>query len=168
MDAPQASLNSHSASFLNEVHEPGYVLTYYPGGADPSAASSIEIQPGDELSNVDFRLNKQRLFRIRGRIVDTRTGKPPGMINISILARDPLGASRLETVPERYDPRNGTFELHDVPPGPYWLQAQALPESQSITQFSLADLFTNFAPAPAELSYWMRTSIRAPFGISRT
>ena len=142
----------HSASFLNEVHEPGYVLTYYPGGADPSAASSIEIQPGDELSNVDFRLNKQRLFRIRGRIVDTRTGKPPGMINISILARDPLGASRLETVPERYDPRNGTFELHDVPPGPYWLQAQALPESQSITQFSLADFFTNFAQAPIEVS----------------
>jgi len=74
------------------------------------------------------------------------------MINISVHARDPLGANRRETVPDRYDMRTGTFELQDVPPGSYWLEAQALPESQSITQFSIADLFTNFAQVPIELS----------------
>src|SRR5438094_5802299 len=38
----------------NEILEPGYVLTWYPGAADESSAVPIELQPGAELSTVDF------------------------------------------------------------------------------------------------------------------
>lgn len=119
---------------------------------EPSGAASVEIEPGIELTNVDFRLNKQQLFRIRGRVFDTRTGKVPRMINLSLQPRTGFGASFHENVSERYDPRSGAFELRDVPAGSYWLQAQALPEPQSIAQFSIADFIANFAQTAVEVS----------------
>ena len=59
----------------NEVTEPGYPLTYYPGTTDPSTAASIEVQAGTDLTAIDFSLRKQKLFQVRGRILDAVTGK---------------------------------------------------------------------------------------------
>jgi len=86
--APLASPDP-SMMAVNQVDEPGLVLTYYPGSSDPSGASSIEIEPGSETGPIDFRLMPQPLFRIRGRVLDARTGHSSQPVQLEIESRNP-------------------------------------------------------------------------------
>jgi len=57
--------------------QPVYKRTFYPSVADPAKATVIEIAEGREASNVDITLPRPvTTFRVSGRIVDARTGKP--------------------------------------------------------------------------------------------
>ncbi|HEY2383579.1 MAG TPA: carboxypeptidase-like regulatory domain-containing protein [Terriglobia bacterium] len=109
----------------NEVIDPGYVLTYYPGTADPSAAMSIEIAPGGELSAIDFTLAQQRLFKIRGRVMDSRTGQIPRNVTMFVAPREnPMlfGDNTFDL--SSYNTTNGTFEVKNLTPGQYWVSAR--------------------------------------------
>jgi sarcosine oxidase gamma subunit len=112
----------------NEVTDPGYVVTYYPGTVDPSTAAAIEVQPGVEISAIDFTLTQQQLFRIRGRVFDPKIGQFPRNASILVLPRDPaasgVGPSMLLGI-NSYNSNNGTFEVRDVAPGSYWVRADA-------------------------------------------
>jgi hypothetical protein len=108
---------------FNEVIEPGYVLTYYPGTRDPSMAEVIEVQPGAELSPIDFKLNRQPFFRVRGRVFDVQTGQFPRNANVFLSAKLPTGRSFSFTNRGNYNTADGTFEIRDVPPGSYWVHA---------------------------------------------
>src|SRR5438093_10674790 len=116
----------------NEVIEPGYVLTWYPGTADESSAAPIELQPGAELSTVDFRLTRQPLFRIRGRVFDARTGQAPRNPNVSASPRNQPGGFVIGPASMNYNSANGTFEIRDVAPGSYWVRAQIFPDPGSV------------------------------------
>ncbi len=50
------------------VPEEGYGTLIYPGVADASQTSAHEVKPGEEWAGADFRLHKQPIFHIRGRI----------------------------------------------------------------------------------------------------
>src|SRR5262249_34976378 len=106
----------------NEVNEPGYVTTWYPGTTDESSTVPIEIQAGAELSAIDFRLTQQPLFRIRGRVIDNGTGQPPRNANVTVNPRNPGGGFGI-VASMNYNAANGTFEIRDVPPGSYWVRA---------------------------------------------
>jgi hypothetical protein len=108
----------------NAIIEPGYVLTYYPGTTDPSTAEAIEVQPGAELSTIDFTLNQQPLFRVRGRVFDSRTGQFPPNANVAVFGRSPEQFS-FSAGPRNNSAADGTFEIRDVPPGSYWVRAVA-------------------------------------------
>src|SRR5262249_50776672 len=114
----------------NVVTEPGYARTYYPGSADMSGASAIDLQDGAELRTIDFTLVRQKQFRVGGRVVDAQAGKPNELINVEIRSRDPR-AYLAYGGNARYNPTDGTFELKDVPPGSYWVSAMQL-EASSI------------------------------------
>jgi hypothetical protein len=122
----------------NQVIEPGYVLTYYPGTIDPSRAEIIEVQPGAELSAVDFGLEQKPLFHVRGRIFDTRTGQFPQNASVSINPRTPTGGFTFGTNPANYNAANGTFEIRDVPPGSYWVRAIAVALRTGLTPTDMA------------------------------
>ena len=122
----------------NEVVEPGYVLTYYPGTSDPSTAEAIEVQPGAELSTIDFTLTQQPLFRVRGRVFDARTGQFPRNASVSLNPRTPTGGFNFATNPVNYNPVNGTFELRDVPSGSYWVRAIAVDPRAGFTPADMA------------------------------
>src|SRR5262249_24891192 len=47
----------------NEVTDPGFSLTYYPGTPDIAQATSVDLQPGTEI-RVDFNLMRSPRFRI--------------------------------------------------------------------------------------------------------
>src|SRR6202043_3283986 len=57
--------------------EEGYVTTYFPNAIDAAAAAPIEIAAGAELRGIEIRLRKARVFRIRGKVVNTLTGAVP-------------------------------------------------------------------------------------------
>ena len=107
----------------NEVVEPGYVPTWYPGTTDESSTAAIELQAGAELRTVDFTLTQQPLFRIRGRVFDARTRQAARNANVSVNPMKPTGGFGITPSSVNYNSANGTFEIRDVPPGSYWVRA---------------------------------------------
>ncbi|MGH9629515.1 MAG: carboxypeptidase regulatory-like domain-containing protein [Bryobacteraceae bacterium] len=102
--------------------EAEYVTTYYPGSTEPTAASAIDVQAGQELSGIDIRMQKSRVYRIRGKV----TGGPG----------QSLRNLRLMVFPREREPgffgmggsaglikEDGSFEMGGVQPGSYYVAA---------------------------------------------
>jgi hypothetical protein len=98
---------------------------YYPGTTDPLRAITIDVDPGGEVSGIDMVLPDQQVFRVRGRLVDTSTGVPPRTASITLVPRDPSFSGLSGGIPPNYNGSTGTFDMRNVPPGAYWLRAQA-------------------------------------------
>ena len=102
-----------------------YPRTFYPAAADVASAVPIEVQPAVELSGLDFRLNEQPTYRVRGRVVDPTSGStPPRTVSISIMPRDSVLNTGISSSFSPYNPGDGTFELRDVPFGSYVIRGQ--------------------------------------------
>jgi hypothetical protein len=101
-----------------------YALTYYPGALDLKDAAPIEVQAGVELSAIDFTVPVQQLRKVRGRIIDSRTGQKPAAANLSIASRSLTGGGFTMGQNQAYNPADGTFEIRDVAPGTYVITGQ--------------------------------------------
>jgi len=135
-----------SGNSPNEIGE-NYEAAYYPGVTDVSQASIVEVRPGDQVSAIDVTVGRQRMHRIRGRVIDARTGRFPSTPNISISYLSPTGlnATLYPDVSESYDSTTGVFELRDISPGSYVLGA-AVPEKPSDPEAGLDLEATVLAP----------------------
>jgi hypothetical protein len=112
----------------NEVQARPYPTTYYPSTRDPSEASAVDIQPAAELSAIDFVLPQLQLYRIRGKVIDAATGRPPLNVEVTIVPRQPFGPFNTSNANDNYNPDAGTIELRDVAPGSYWISAATSPD----------------------------------------
>jgi hypothetical protein len=102
-----------------------YPRTFYPAASDVASAVPIEVQPAAELSGLDFRLNEQPTYRVRGRVVDPTSGLiPPRNVSISIMPRDSVLNAGIFYSGSPYNPADGTFELRDIPSGSYLVRGQ--------------------------------------------
>jgi 5-hydroxyisourate hydrolase-like protein (transthyretin family) len=124
----------------NEVAASGFALTFFPGTQDVSRAASIDLQPGVE-SRADFTLARGERFRIRGSVVDPQTNRPPANASVSLSPRNAIGGggSFWDSLPglgglqgNRYNSATGEFEVRDVTPGSYWLQASFGPQGNGL------------------------------------
>jgi hypothetical protein len=52
----------------------GYVPTYYSGVMDPASAAPITVAAGQQLSGIDIRLQKARVFQVSGKIQGAPSG----------------------------------------------------------------------------------------------
>jgi hypothetical protein len=116
----------------NGVQE-SYALTYYPGAADLKDAASLEVQAGVELSAIDFTVPVQQLHKVRGRVIDSRTGQRPAAASLSIASRTLTGGGFSMGANQAYNPADGTFEIRDVAPGSYVVTAQIQDPNQTLT-----------------------------------
>jgi hypothetical protein len=105
-------------SINNDVLD-NFSYGFCPQGTDIENASAIDVKPGSEISGCDFRLGPQSFYRIYGKLVDSRTGQPPGQGSVSIASRSPIGARGFGGGRVYYDPTTGSFEATDVLPGTY-------------------------------------------------
>ena len=132
----------------NLVAAQPYPTTYYPGTLDPSKASILDVQPGAELSGIDFVLAEQDLYRIRGTVTDARTGKPPEGLELSIAPRQGDVSFGFSLRNQTYNPANGTFEFRNVAPGSYWIRANTVlnpdtPITPNAAPRTVAEVFLN-------------------------
>lgn len=110
---------------VNGVVDQAYATTYYVGTTDPGKAVPIDVPPGNEIGGVNFVLSRQRLSRIRGRLVDGALGGNPRRGTVTL-------RSASTTFPlNSYDQATGEFEIRDVPPGSYELMATMLAPNPS-------------------------------------
>src|SRR5258708_25204125 len=96
-----------------------YVTTYYPSALDFSEATQIPLTAGGEVTNVEIRLHKVKVFHISGKIVGS-TGAPVRNIPLALLPKSNAGGlgfgSPLSLT------RDGLFDFFLVTPGSYFLQ----------------------------------------------
>jgi hypothetical protein len=111
-----------------------YAYTYFPGVTEVEKAVVIDIQPGSDWSAIDFTVGSQKLFRVRGRVMDSRTGQPPPQATINIYSTSPVNPY-LSYGSADYDATSGAFERTGLPPGTYRFSAvpQIVPTSPGLT-----------------------------------
>ena len=102
----------------NQVAQP-FAETFYPSAASPESASLLEVGAGAELKDIDFRVKSQQLYRIRGSVVDSRTGLAPAAAEISLSAEN----WGMGPWADHYNRATGTFELRNLWPGNYTVLA---------------------------------------------
>ena len=101
-----------------------YAFNYFPGVADVNQAVMIEVKSAQEVS-FDMTARRQQTYRVRGTLLDSRTGQPPaGNVQVSLFYRLLTGGSGTFGTGRNYDPATGKFELMNVIPGQYAVQAQ--------------------------------------------
>jgi 5-hydroxyisourate hydrolase-like protein (transthyretin family) len=103
-----------------------YAVTYYPGTPDATSASAIDIQPGADVRGIDFFVPILQTYRVRGRVIDPRTGQPPPSANISVVRMTALDSSvEIQGVSgnANYRPADGTFEFQNLGTGTYAISA---------------------------------------------
>lgn len=111
--------NPMQAAIPGETGEMGYVATYYPGVTESSRAQKIPVAAGAELSGFDIRLQKTRVYRIKGQVIDGVTGAPLKNFMVMTVPRDspmffgPMGGFQRQP--------DGSFELRNITPGSYTL-----------------------------------------------
>ncbi len=97
-----------------------YVTTYYASALEISEATPIPLTAGGEVTNVEIRLHKTRVFHIRGKIVDS-TGAMVRMMALALFPKNaganPSFSGRNITIT-----RDGVFDFNNVRPGSYVMQ----------------------------------------------
>jgi hypothetical protein len=111
----------------------GYL--YYPGVSGIDEAGVLVVRSGAELDGVNFTMLPRTLHRIRGRVIDSRTGGAPAGPSITVseantligneatmtdmtLAR--LGAGSI------YDPVGGNLDIRSLAPGTYTISVRTV------------------------------------------
>jgi len=147
--AAARAVASVGAQSVNEVPENRFPPTFFPGTIDVAQASPIDVRPGEELNGIDVSVSRQALYRIRGKVIDPRTGQPPRTASVTIVPRGSAAPPvALFGSASPYNPSDGSFELRDVAPGAYWVRATVTAASAdsiltaNAAGRSLADIFT--------------------------
>lgn len=148
-------------STANRVTQ-SYALTYYPGVAREDAATPLDVQSGADLRGIDLLVNPQQSYRVRGRVVDSRTGQPPPQAFVSIGVQNPDPTAGIMFFGgggglPNYKPADGTFEIQNVSPGVYTVSAN-LPDSPQQRQPDLANM------SPAEQNAYFQAMQAAELG----
>jgi hypothetical protein len=127
----------------SKAAEEAFADTYYPGAPDRARAVPLDLKPGGEIRNVDIRLRKQRVFRVRGRVTGTDSDES---LKLTLQAQ-PGHAFSSST-------NRGYFEFVDVPSGSYWIRVAATQTSFDRSTFSMTSkrqtLFCNYAVEVAD------------------
>jgi hypothetical protein len=98
-----------------------YTTTYHPSATESSAAASVRVAAGVEVTGIDIKLVKTIAFTIRGRLVDPDA--PPGRPGFAQLRpRNNLAGTFMGF--STSSSMDGTFVISGVPPGSYELVAQ--------------------------------------------
>jgi len=166
----QTGANGPSLDLLNQGLSPNansnripekYTLSYYPGVDDANSAAPIDVPSGADLSGLNMSLRVQQAYRVRGNVVDSRTGQPPASANItlSVQTLDPRDFKSVY-ITVNYNAADGTFELKDVSSGSYTISA-TLPNPASQ---NLPPNFSNMSSAEqsALLTVMSSASASAP------
>jgi hypothetical protein len=112
-----------------------YGPVFYPGVSDSSKAAMVDVHSGQESTKVDLVLPRVQLYKIRGHVTESGGGLPTRKVSLGTIPADGkfVTGTTLSVAGPAYDIAgnlisayrpDGTFELTDITPGTYWLNAQ--------------------------------------------
>src|SRR5262249_32920074 len=115
-----------------------YAGTYYPSSGDPATSVPIDVGEGGDVRNIDIRLIKARVFRVRGKLTGVPNGGR-GSIPVNLTPRDG-GPGRTQISTGQVRGPEGVFEIRNVPPGQYLIHAQTQVNGQQFIALSTVDV----------------------------
>lgn len=98
------------------------VATYYPNALDLSSATPIDITPGSDMRGIDIRLQKARVFRVRGKVIGA--GPSNGTFALQLVSQDSMDMIQLLNRMMNIVRPDGSFDFPRVLPGTYTIRAQ--------------------------------------------
>jgi hypothetical protein len=120
--------------------EEAFTETFYPNAVDRASSVPIDLKPGSEFRGLEFRLRKERVFRIRGKIVGADSDEP---LKLTLYFRDRPGSELSAST------RGGSFEFANVPAGSYSIRVDPTQTSFDRRNWTMsskrAKLFCNYA-----------------------
>src|SRR6185503_14000608 len=86
----------------------------------------LDVRPGNEIGGIDVVIGRQQLYRIRGRVMDAGSDRPPQAVTFSTSSRSLTGGgvTMLGGQNQKYSNADGSFELGNMAPGPFVIGAQ--------------------------------------------
>ena len=105
-----------------------YGSQYYPGTDRPESASQLTLQPGQALSQINFRLTAQPAVSVQGKVI-----LPPGAVStqsvsVNITNQD---LSNRMNLGAGANPPDFSFHFGQLPPATYIIAAQATVDGKS-------------------------------------
>ena len=97
--------------------EEAYVGRFYPGVTDPSSAVAVQVPAGGAVRDIEIRMRKARVYRVRGKLAGLPAGATPP--NLILVPKDGPNLNPTSSVV-----RDGAFDVEGVLPGVYILQVQ--------------------------------------------
>jgi Carboxypeptidase regulatory-like domain len=101
---------------------PEMTIAYAPGVFRRNLAKVVQIQGSEQVADVDIKLDPGGLHTVRGRVLAGEDRHVPGMAMVRLREE---GGNVAKFVTTNGD---GTFLIHDVPPGSYTLQVMGPPD----------------------------------------
>jgi hypothetical protein len=118
--SPGQYILSASAGDVSTSELPGYVRTYYPGVAEPSASAFLTVAAGQAHTGADVSLVRQRTVRVSGIVRDAQ-GRPGLVGSLNLIPSQAVSALAAPVGARTSD--GGAFEFPNVPAGQYVIQA---------------------------------------------
>ena len=112
---------TNNPRFLPAKNQIGYAPSYYPGAAMPSEAQAVTVGLSQTTAGVDFALVAAAPSRISGAAFDS-SNRPLGSNGTVALTTTDRSGGLAIAVQTRVNP-DGSFQLMNVAPGEYVLQA---------------------------------------------
>lgn len=124
---PQNMTAAPGTDPLPDKPEMTYAATYYPSTPDASVAAPVDVGEGGEVPQIDIRLVKSRVFRVRGRVIglpEALAGRRGGgMVPVTLTPRQG-GRGGESFLMGQARGAEGEFEIRNVPAGQYLAHAQ--------------------------------------------
>ena len=105
------------------------VTTFYPGALDLAAAAPLDLEAGQNVTGINFRLQRSLVYHVRGKIADV-TGDMSKVRAVLMPRQGPILIMRNDGVIAK----DGTFDLDGVTPGSYSLALLRIDEFQNLGQ----------------------------------
>lgn len=102
-----------------------YVTTCFPNAIDSAYAAMVDVTGGAEVRGIEIRMQRSRVFHIRGQVVDTAKGRPAS----TTLQLTPVTHGEMPAANGAVSfavGQDGRFEFAHVIPGDYRLQTNPM------------------------------------------
>jgi hypothetical protein len=101
-----------------------YTATFYPAAGDISGATPIDLPPGGDIGGIDLRLQRIRLYHIRGKVAGSSEGSQNMRAGIFMARCEPGERGIIGGTWNTIVSMDGTFDVPHVAPGSYCVTAQ--------------------------------------------
>jgi carboxypeptidase family protein len=149
------------ASATDRAQHRGFALTYFPGTPSIEGAQMLRVQAGAELSSVDLTIAPTFTAQVTGRALGSAGDPLVGRVQLTVSGHASGITTEPVTTPVNAD---GSFELTNVAPGTYVLQAIGEGGFGRAPEFGIASVvIENRDPAPVTVHTSPGTTLEGRF-----
>jgi hypothetical protein len=114
-----------------------YGVQYYPGSDRSDSAALIAVQPGQEISRIDFQLTARPMASLEGKVVVPAGATSVSEVSVTGMNEDLANRANFGA---GASPPDFNFRVDQIPPGSYLLVAQASVDGRRCRGFQRIDV----------------------------